>query len=79
MDATEPKLTPAEACSDQFRAIWRPMAAFMYNAYGESVHWKAVSGHPMPPFSEVGRRVEGAWCIAATACLSAAANQRNSS
>lgn len=76
MADTEIVLTPAEACSDEFRAAWRVMAAVMYNTYGDSVGWKAVSGHPMPPFSEVGRRVEGAWCLTAMAALSEAARTR---
>lgn len=76
MADTETLLTPAEACSDEFRFVWKPLAAAMYTAYGDSVHWKAVSGHPMPPFSEVGRRVEGAWCLAAMTALSEAAKIR---
>lgn len=57
--------TPAESIPDMFREAWKPMAQAMYEAYGDSVDWKAVSGHPMPTFAKVGERVEGAWCIAA--------------
>ena len=57
--------TIAESLPETERETWRSDARLMYEAYGESVGWKAVSGAPMPPFSEVGARVEGAWCIAA--------------
>ncbi len=59
--------TPAENLSEMEREAWRGVAEAQYNAYGDSVGWKAVSGHPMPRFEEVGARVEGAWCIAARA------------
>jgi len=62
---TESSLTPAENMPEIYREAWRGMAEAMYQAYGDSVEWKAVSGHPMPEFKNVGPRVEGAWCIAA--------------
>lgn len=60
----QPK-TAAESIPDMFREAWRPMAQAMYEAYGDSVDWKAVNGRPMPKFVDVGERVEGAWCITA--------------
>jgi hypothetical protein len=62
-------MTKAEQLSEDFRASWRALARTMYEAYGDSVDWKAVSGHPMPKFEDVGVRVEGAWCIAASAAV----------
>lgn len=76
MADTESTLTPAELVSDPLREVWRPMAKAMYEAYGEAVTWKAVSGHPMPPFSDVGRRVEGAWIMAAIKALNVNAQPR---
>jgi len=64
-------MTKAEQLSDDFRASWRELAKTMYEAYGDSVDWKAVSGHPMPKFEDVGVRVEGAWCVAASAAVGA--------
>lgn len=61
--SAEPTL--AETLPSDFRISWRDRARVMYEAYGDSVNWKAVSGHPMPKFDDVGARVEGAWCIAA--------------
>lgn len=57
--------TPAESLSEMEREAWRGMARAMYEAYGDSVGWKSVSGHLMPPFEALGARIEGAWCIAA--------------
>lgn len=62
---TSLRRTPAEDLPDEFRMAWRDKAKIMYEAYGDSVDWKAVSGHPMPKFEDVGARVEGAWCVSA--------------
>lgn len=61
----EQALTIAESLPSDFRVAWRDKAKMMYEAYGDSVGWKAISGHPMPKFEDVGPRVEGAWCVAA--------------
>lgn len=65
--AVSPSSEPtfAETLPSDFRISWRDKAKMMYEAYGDSVNWKAVSGHPMPKFDDVGARVEGAWCVAA--------------
>lgn len=67
MVPNEPKPAPAEDLPSDFRINWKETARKMYEAYGDSVNWKSVSGHPMPKFDDVGPRVEGAWCVAAAA------------
>lgn len=57
-------MTPAEQLPEEKRALFRPYAKTMYDAYGDSVGWKSVTGSDMPSFENVGARVEGAWCMA---------------
>lgn len=65
----DPTTVPAELISDIYREAWSGSAEAMYNAYGASVNWKAVSGHPMPAWKDLPPRISGAWCVAAEAAL----------
>ena len=40
-----------------------------YQRYGDAVGWLAVSGHPMPRWSELAPRIRGAWAEAVRGAL----------
>lgn len=55
--------------------IWH-YARIAYDAYGQSTHWHAHNGSPMPPWEVLGQHVQRAWYDATRAIRNVILNQR---